>query len=67
MGDKPDGGAARPSTRIDDFEGKLLYLRDYFAAQALVGLLTSPGVRTPETAGPLAYRYADAMLKARDA
>jgi hypothetical protein len=47
-------------------------LRDYFAAKALQGMLASEGyedrmnVTIPDYASD-AYRYADAMLKAREA
>ncbi len=41
-------------------------LRDWFAGQALAGLLASPETNMPfDVAAPLAYRHADAMLKAR--
>ena len=43
-------------------------LRDHFAGQALVGILASgPYDRTPDEITHDAYRYADAMLKAREA
>lgn len=42
-------------------------LRDYFAASALTGLLFNPGTDGyPEDFAGWAYRYADAMLKARE-
>jgi len=47
-------------------------LRDYFAGQALLGILSGPASRegVPMTewfdAPAAAYRLADAMLKARD-
>jgi hypothetical protein len=42
--------------------------RDYFAAQALTGMLAHPGglgdaTRSPEAAALEAFHYADAMLK----
>lgn len=42
-------------------------LRDYFAAQALQGLLAAwtHGVPEPEAIAQASYRYADDMLKAR--
>lgn len=48
-------------------EGMLL--RDYFAAQALGGMLAStPGRHIfPPSAATEAYEYADAMLRAREA
>lgn len=49
-------------------------LRDYFAAKALVGLYAcdamhpdDPGPWTDDDMARLAYRQADAMLKAREA
>jgi hypothetical protein len=42
-------------------------LRDYFAAQALAGVFTSVTVDDdPPAVAALCYRYADAMLAARD-
>ena len=40
-------------------------LRDYFAAKAIQGLLTD-AEKFWDEAAPLAYRYADAMLAARE-
>jgi hypothetical protein len=40
-------------------------LRDYFAAQALQGILNQSDAFWAGAA-PLAYRYADSMLKARE-
>jgi len=43
-------------------------LRDWFAGQALVGLLSGPaeeGATTPDRKAVVAYQFADAMLKAR--
>jgi hypothetical protein len=45
-------------------------LRDYFAGQALQGLIArSSGIRVADAdvMAETAYRYADAMLEARDA
>jgi hypothetical protein len=60
---------AFPSTfrSLNDDEQLVRYgmeLRDYFAAKALQGLLTSADCFWPGAA-PLAYQYADAMLEAR--
>ena len=43
-------------------------LRDYFAAQAMTGLLTAEivGEYSNEHVAEIAYRIADAMLKARE-
>jgi hypothetical protein len=40
-------------------------LRDYFAGQAMVGLLASRYVQGPDVVASYAYEYADAMLEAR--
>jgi hypothetical protein len=44
-------------------------LRDYFAAQAMQGLLTAEivGEYSNEHVAEISYRIADAMLKAREA
>ena len=44
-------------------------LRDYFAAKAMTGLLTAEivGEYSNEHVAEIAYRIADAMLKAREA
>lgn len=64
-----DGGPAfpapaSPSGLTDASPG--MTLRDYFAGQALVGLLAS-GSRGPEAAASLAMSCADAMIAAREA
>jgi hypothetical protein len=54
-------------------EGKVTYeeengmtLRDYFAGQALAGILANNSAYSdPETHARLAYSHADAMLKVR--
>lgn len=68
-----DGGPAFPETRWDDIrrqEWMGMSLRDYFAAQAITGILQN---RFQEVAGlpkfsvaQDAYGIADAMLAARD-
>ena len=70
-----DGGAAFPQPRFDSSGERVgwnpgMSLRDYFAGQALVGLLLHPcDTRLvplgPETTPRRAYEYADAMLAAR--
>lgn len=57
-----DGGAAFPSGDYHPVKG--MTLRDWFAGQVLVGLITSPrdSIYTTEE---LAYIVADRMLKAR--
>jgi len=46
-----------------------LTMRDYFAAKAMTGLLTAEivGEYSNEHVAEIAYRIADAMLKAREA
>ena len=46
---------------------KGMTLRDYFAAKALQGLLTSDDIDASYATAVLCYRMADAMLKAREA
>lgn len=66
MTDKQTGGPAFPSP-YDDDEG--MTLRDYFAAKALLGMITADYNLAPEYVPSIAasaYVLADAMLKARD-
>lgn len=78
-----DGGPAFPETRWDDKTRQEVQwcgmaLRDYFAAKALQGLLSSPqtirglgseaerrGIVPNICVARCAYEYADAMLQAR--
>lgn len=56
-----DGGPAFPVPRDAPVDG--MSLRDYFAGQALAGLLACPKTSGGEEAFALhAYKYADAML-----
>lgn len=76
---KKDGGPAFPAPAFAvpsalDREKVLLLgktqgmtLRDWFAGMALQGLLAYPGEAMADSLPSLAYEYADAMLKARDA
>jgi hypothetical protein len=41
-------------------------IRDYFAARALQGLISTEGAGSAERYAEIAYKLADAMLKARD-
>lgn len=66
-----DGGPAFPST-IQYFpddknanEEQGMTLRDWFAGQALAGLLAHTG-ESERNRAVAAYRYADAMLRARE-
>ena len=42
-----------------------LTIRDYFAGQALIGLVSIPVPLTDEEVAEMAYKHADAMMKAR--
>ena len=44
-----------------------LSMRDYFAGQALIGIAMLETSRTFDEDSASAYKYADAMMKARDA
>lgn len=59
-------GSQSPEHHIKVFGG--MTLRDYFAGQALIGLLARSNVAytTKEDAVKDAFEYADAMLKARN-
>ena len=65
------GGPAFPSTFHNGWgePEKGMDLRDYFAAKAMQGLITSFPTSLPPAvmASEAAYEYADAMLKARGA
>ena len=62
---KKDGGPAFPHDGQVNYTGGLS-LRDYFAAAALEGLLCACCAGRPDDAASNAYKYADAMLKARE-
>lgn len=67
---KPDGGAAFPIERIDSEYGTRwtesgMTLRDWFAGQALTGLLAERSLAAP-AAATRAYEYADAMIAERE-
>lgn len=69
--EKNTGGAAFPTGLIFDDKGVIIggnngmTLRDYFAAQAMTGCLPGSMI-DPHERAQLAYRMADAMLKARN-
>lgn len=72
--EKNTGGPAFPVRVVADFVGDFSYgmnLRDYFAAQALTGLIACPTVEAPngecatDYLSMTAYAYADAMLVKR--
>ena len=61
---KPDNPPAFPRNyRSDGHNG--MWLRDYFAGQALAGLYTQPSHGLHETDAEYCYRMADAMLAER--
>lgn len=73
VGKVDDGGPAFPERHGPEFYVSGMTLRDYFAAQALQGILAGvtcrPDVEKFDFSVPseMAYNAADAMLKARKA
>jgi hypothetical protein len=81
MSNTNTGGSAFPSKKriyragysTNEFEPvEGMTLRDYFAAKAMQGIIASEKLgdeefATPEMYARDAYKYADAMLKAREA
>jgi len=65
--EKPENPSAFPALHLNGHEG--MTLRDYFAAKAMQGHLSSSNYR-PETShtllAELSYKVADAMLKQRE-
>jgi hypothetical protein len=68
-----DGGPAFPINGHIGSDGNFIELptqgmtlRDYFAGQALAGMLADPSVGTTEQTAECAYDMADAMLAARE-
>lgn len=62
-----DGGAAFAAATDYTFQQGMT-LRDYFAAQAMNGLMRYPnGGATPTEWATAAYQFADAMIAARKA
>lgn len=74
MAEIKDGGPAFPRDHAHDGHNGMT-LRDYFAARAMAALLTRVDVvagdyvtnATPDQGAKDAYRFADAMLRAREA
>ena len=66
---------AFPSKKDEYYNGQIIgstthpgmTLRDYFASQAMIGIMTftQTAGESSETTAQLAYMHADAMLKAR--
>jgi hypothetical protein len=71
MSDK-NGGLAFPTEGVVCRDGILyegMTLRDYFAAKAMLGIMSDPSEvqsYTNEQLAQWAYQVADAMIKARD-
>lgn len=67
---KPDGGPAFPSTvnpSTGDYINDGMSLRDWFAGQALTGILASPDRSgSVQNRVELAWRIAGAMLQERE-
>jgi len=62
---KPTNPPAFPNAHYHNVSG--MTLRDYFAARAMQGILSSHDNTTLDFVSGKAYQYADAMLKAREA
>jgi len=59
------GGPAFP---VEQHDKDGMTLRDYFAAKAMQGILTDPEIVMGATEiADLSYKYADAMMEARNA
>jgi hypothetical protein len=60
---------AFPQARLDAWDKQYIKggmtLRDYFAAQALAGIMGSGDIFPPDSAASRSYCVADAMLKER--
>ena len=72
MSNTNTGGPAFPTTKpLDSWDdpNQGMTLRDYFAAKAMQGVLAGyvTGLPPSEMTAEAAYKYADAMLKAREA
>jgi hypothetical protein len=68
---KDAGGPAYPTTQYANGispsgHSQGMTLRDYFAAKAMLGLLTSTRISKPDWIANDSYEMADAMLKARE-
>lgn len=66
----PDPGRAQSAKQRETITETGMTLRDYFAGEALIGMLTQAAAMNRESppcelASKVAYRYADAMLLER--
>lgn len=59
-----DGGSAFP--RTFDGQGNGMSLRDWFAGQAMIGLIQAEHNNLREHVSRMSYVYADAMLTERE-
>lgn len=69
MTERDTGGPAFPDGSTNPWgvpEKAGMTLRDYFAAKAMLGLLTSTRISKPDWIANDSYEMADAMLKARE-
>jgi hypothetical protein len=71
---RPDGGPAYPVIGMQDTDSVGMSLRDYFAGQAMTGLMENDAIEVPDAVNAdqtiadyarFAYRCADAMLAER--
>jgi hypothetical protein len=64
----PDGGPAFPITAGNNVYATGMFLRDWFAGQAMAGLMANPSIDTGTMldAARSAYDIADAMLEERE-
>ncbi len=65
MSEKPDGGPAFP---LPDYTRSGMTLQDWFAGEALQGLVANGNVRLERlpVVARVAYEYADAMIAERN-
>jgi hypothetical protein len=64
----PTNPPAFPTNQNGYLLGSGMHLRDYFAAQALQGILSDPNFSSPDDKlAEACYLIANAMLKAREA
>ena len=68
MSNTNTGGPAFPSATDGMLDNEGMTLRDYFAAKAMQGIISTwnTGMPPAQLTSEGAYQYADAMLKARD-
>ncbi len=62
---KDYGGPAFPQPGATQRKSGGMSLRDWFAGQALMGVLANRGHSTPEWLAKTSYEVADAMIKER--